>query len=94
MLHSRANIQGFVLGFGFSRFFNGTLGSVRLIPVQILISGCSRILLHASGHYKLALSYPLYLKKAYVRDKHLPGKLKRGNILQDGSLNARSFSLP
>jgi long-subunit fatty acid transport protein len=99
-------IQGsFVLGFGYTQVkdFNGTLGfnafnSGNNSYIQDLVY--SPLMVDRDIAYKLALSYqvevlnPVTQKKDYVRDEtFINGKLnQRGNILQDGSLNAWSFS--
>ncbi|MFA5805665.1 MAG: outer membrane protein transport protein [Melioribacteraceae bacterium] len=94
-------IQGsFVLGFGYTQVkdFNGTLGfsafnSGANSYIQDLTY--SPYMADRDIAFNLALSYPLYTKNGtYVRDTTLVnGKLnQRGNILQDGSLNAWSFS--
>lgn len=94
-------IQGsFVLGFGYSQVkdFNGTLGfsafnSGSNSYIQDLTF--SPYIADRDIAFKLALSYPLYSNNGtYLRDTtRINGKLnQRGNILQDGSLNAWSFS--
>lgn len=94
-------IQGsFVLGFGYSQVkdFNGTLGfnafnSGSNSYIQDLVY--SPYMADRDIAFKLALSYPLYSSNGvYLNDTtRINGRLnQRGNILQDGSLNAWSFS--
>lgn len=94
-------IQGsFVLGFGYTQVkdFNGTLGfsafnSGSNSYIQDLTY--SPYMADRDIAYKLALSYPLYSSSGnYLNDTtRINGRLnQRGNILQDGSLNAWSFS--
>jgi len=99
-------IQGsFVLGFGYSQVkdLNGILGFNAFNPdtnsyIQNLTY--SPYMDDRDIAYKLALSYPVYVlnpithNNDYVRDEtFIKGRLnQRGNILQDGSLNAWSFS--
>lgn len=94
-------IQGsFVLGFGYSQVkdFNGTIGfnafnSGTNSYIQDLTY--SPYMTDRDIAFKLALSYPLYASNGdYLNDTtRINGKLnQRGNITQDGSLNAWSFS--
>jgi len=94
-------VQGsFVLGFGYSQVkdFNGTLGfnafnSGANSYIQDLTY--SPYMADRDIAFKLALSYPLYSgNNTYLGDTTLiNGKLNQhGNILQDGSMNAWSFS--